>query len=236
MRDSEPITGSDLTRPFDIFLAIVALSALAPLLVAVCVLLRLTGERKIFYRQNRIGRGGCEFELFKFVTMLEDSPNLGAGDITEKDDPRVLPVGRFLRASKLNEIPQLLNILKGDMSLIGPRPLTPRIFDMVPGEYKLEVTKHRPGLSGIGSVIFRDEESVSAGESDAAKFYKEHIAPYKSQLEVWFNENFTLGLYLKLIALTIWVVIFPKSSLVWRLFTGLPRPPGSISKKIQFPG
>jgi Sugar transferases involved in lipopolysaccharide synthesis len=123
-----------MQRLFDIILSVIALAILSPLLVPVAVVLRMTGEGEVFYVQQRVGRGGRSFGLFKFATMLKNSPNLGTGTVTVRDDPRVLPVGRFLRRTKINELPQLINILKGDMSIIGPRPQTRRCFDAFPAE------------------------------------------------------------------------------------------------------
>ena len=112
-----------LARFFDIFLSSLAITALSPLLIPVMLVLALTGEGKIFFRQERIGKGMKAFKLLKFATMLENSPNMGSGTITTKNDPRILPVGRLLRKTKINELPQLINIFLGDMSIIGPRPL-----------------------------------------------------------------------------------------------------------------
>ena len=117
-----------MIRFFDLIISITGIVFLSPLFIPVCILLVLTGENKVFYKQIRIGKNGQPFHLLKFATMLEDSPNLPGGDITSGNDPRVLPFGKFLRKSKINELPQLVNILKGDMSLVGPRPLTPKNF------------------------------------------------------------------------------------------------------------
>ena len=119
-----------MSRLFDIILSVFALILLIPLFAAISVLLLCTGEGKIFYKQERVGREKKLFKLLKFATMLEDSPNLPGGDITLGNDPRVLPVGRILRKTKINELPQLINILRGELSLVGPRPLTPRNFAM----------------------------------------------------------------------------------------------------------
>ena len=117
-----------MDRFFDILFSGVALLLLSPLTVPVVITLRLTGEGNIFFLQERIGKGGKNFKLFKFVTMLKNSPNIGTGTVTMRGDPRVLPVGTFLRKTKINELPQLLNIFFGDMSVIGPRPLTTQTF------------------------------------------------------------------------------------------------------------
>ena len=224
-----------MQRFFDVFFSLLALLVLSPLLVPVVIILRLTGEGEIFFRQNRIGRDGREFGLLKFATMLKDSPNLGTGTVTLKNDPRVLPFGRFLRKTKLNELPQLLNILKGDMSVIGPRPQTRRCFDAFPEQSQREITKVRPGLSGIGSIIFRDEEELMADAKDPNAFYDQVVMPYKGKLEEWYVKNQTLTTYFLLIFTTLWVVVLPTSQLPHRLFKNLPPPPPKLAQKPENP-
>lgn len=213
-----------MQRLFDIFFSSLALLVLSPLLVPVVIILRSTGEGEIFFRQQRVGKAGEMFGLLKFATMLKDSPNLGTGTITTKDDPRVLPFGKFLRKTKINELPQLLNILKGDMSVIGPRPQTRRCFDAFPKRSQDEIVKVRPGLSGVGSVAFRAEEDMmdSAGDPDA--LYDQVIMPYKGLLEEWYVANRSIWNYFLLIFVTAWVVVFPSGRLFWRVFPELPRP------------
>ena len=135
-----------MQRLLDVLLSGLALLVLSPLLVPVAIALRLTGEGEVFFIQQRVGRGGRPFGLYKFATMLKDSPNIGTGTVTVKGDPRVLPLGRFLRKTKINELPQLLNIFKGDMSIIGPRPQTQRCFDAFPSTSQAEIVKVRPGV------------------------------------------------------------------------------------------
>src|SRR5574344_1953319 len=115
-------------RLMDITLSGFALLVLLPLLIPVCIGLLLTGEHQVFYFQQRIGRRNKKFGIWKFATMLKNSPNLAGGLHTTRGDPRVLPFGRFLRQTKINELPQLINILKGDMSIVGPRPLVDKTF------------------------------------------------------------------------------------------------------------
>lgn len=214
-----------MQRVLDVALSGLALLVLAPLLVPIAIALRLTGEGEVFYVQQRVGRGGRRFGLYKFATMLKDSPNLGTGTVTVKDDPRVLPLGRFLRRTKLNELPQLLNIFKGDMSIVGPRPQTRRCFDAFPERSQAEIVKVRPGLSGVGSIVFRDEEELMHVSADPERFYDDVIMPYKGLLEEWYVANRGLWTYLRCIAVTVWVVLVPGSGAVWRAFRGLPEPP-----------
>jgi lipopolysaccharide/colanic/teichoic acid biosynthesis glycosyltransferase len=225
-----------MIRLFDLILSSIALIVQLPLFVPLAILLSCTGEGKVFYRQERIGKGKKRFNLLKFATMLENSPNLPGGDITSGNDPRVLPVGKFLRKTKLTELPQLINILFGDISIVGPRPLTPRNFEYYCIETQAEITKIKPGLTGVGSIVFRDEESIIDNSSKTPEMcYKEVITPYKGELEKWFSKNQSLYLYFLLILLTAWVVFLPKSGIVWKVFSSLPKPPDKIQKLLNFP-
>ena len=217
-----------MQRLLDIVFSGLALLVLSPLLLPIAMALRLTGEGEVFYVQQRVGRGGVPFGLYKFATMLKDSPNLGTGTVTLRNDPRVLPIGRFLRKTKLNELPQLLNILMGDMSIIGPRPQTRRCFDAFPTSSQAEIIKVRPGLSGIGSIVFRDEEELMHASAAPERFYDEVIMPYKGLLEEWYVAHQGLRTYLLAIFSTAWVVVFPASKQVWNLFPGLPIPPSAL--------
>lgn len=220
-----------MQRFLDIVFSSLALLILSPVLLVIMLILRLTGEGEVFYRQQRVGRNGCIFGVYKFATMLKNSPNLGTGFITTKDDPRVLPLGKILRKTKLNEVPQLLNIFLGDMSFVGPRPQVPKHFDIYPENVKNELNKIRPGLTGIGSIFFRDEEAILEKNKHLTyeECYAGVIAPYKASLELWYVEHKSTILYFILIFLTGWVVIFPESKLHLKLFKSLPTPPPELS-------
>lgn len=213
-----------MIRLLDIIFSVLALSVLSVVLLPITLLLRFTGEGKILYCQERIGQFGEKFRLIKFATMLEDSPNIGTGTITIEDDPRVLPVGRVLRKTKVNELAQLINVIKGDMSLIGPRPLTAQAYASYEPEVAKQIYSVKPGLSGIGSIIFRDEEKLLQSEQNAQQVYDNIIAPYKAELEMWFCKKRCLKLYLGLIVITAVTIAIPKSVLVWRVFPSLPEP------------
>lgn len=224
-----------MTRIFDLILSSIALMLLLPFLAPIILLLLFTGEGKVLYKQERVGKGKKRFKLLKFATMLEDSPNLSGGDITGGNDPRVLPVGRVLRKAKINELPQLINILRGEISIVGPRPLTPRNFAMYSEKVQETIANVKPGLSGIGSIVFRDEESVIASsEKDTITCYKENISPYKGALECWFVVNQSIYLYVVLISITGWVVIFSNSKIIWKLFPSLPAPPDALKHHLNF--
>jgi lipopolysaccharide/colanic/teichoic acid biosynthesis glycosyltransferase len=218
-----------MKRAFDILLSSAALVVLSPLLIPVVIILRCTGEGHVFYRQERIGRGGRSFGLYKFATMLRDSPNMAGGLLTKKDDPRILPFGRFLRATKINEIPQLLNVLLGDMSLIGPRPQARPHFEVFPEHVKNKIVTVCPGLSGVGSIVFRAEESIlAASGANGHEFYANEIAPYKGELEMWYIRRQSSRLDVLLLLLTVWSVLFSGSRLYVRLLGDLPMPSSSL--------
>lgn len=220
-------------RFFDILLSGIAIVILSPLLVPVMVILKCTGEHYIFYGQDRIGYRNRHFKILKFATMLLNSPNMAGGMHTTKNDPRVLPFGRFLRKTKINELPQVFNIFLGDMSIVGPRPLVDKTFAPYSDEVKAKIYNVKPGLTGIGSIVFRDEEAiltecVEKGMSiDEA--YAKVVSPYKGALEMWYQEHIGFWTDCWLIFLTAWVIVFPESQLVFKVFKDLPkRNPASI--------
>ncbi|ARU59502.1 sugar transferase [Oleiphilus messinensis] len=213
-----------MTRLLDITLACLALILFAPIMVLIILVLRFSGEGEIFFVQDRVGKQGNMFKLLKFATMLKNSPNMGTGTVTLQNDPRILPVGQFLRRSKLNELPQLWNILVGDMSVVGPRPQSKRCFDVFPESTRRSIVKVRPGLSGIGSILFSDEERLLAGER-SEDFYDTVIAPYKGAVEEWYIVNQSLRIYILIIVATLLVFIIPSKRFVWRVFPDLPKPP-----------
>jgi lipopolysaccharide/colanic/teichoic acid biosynthesis glycosyltransferase len=155
--------------------------------------------------------------------MLKNSPNIGTGTVTTRNDPRVLPMGKFLRKTKINELPQLINILIGNMSIIGPRPLVKKTYDLYADDVKECISKVTPGLSGIGSVIFRDEEYYVSKAKDPVEFACQYIQPQKGELEKWYYHNRSLYVDFMIIFLTCRVIVFPKSDLVYKVFKTLPR-------------
>ena len=220
-----------MVRFFDIFFSGLALLLLAPFLVPIALLLRFSGEGEVFYVQQRVGKNGNMFGLLKFATMLKDSPNMQMGTVTVKNDPRVLPMGGFLRKSKINELPQLINIFLGDMSVIGPRPQTERCFLAFPETSQEAIKQVKPGLSGIGSIVFRGEEDILDDPNiDRLKFYDNVIAPYKGELEQWYVKNQNLYTYFMLIGLTVWVVLSSDSKVYQSIFKDLPETPEELKK------
>jgi lipopolysaccharide/colanic/teichoic acid biosynthesis glycosyltransferase len=222
-----------IIRSFDLLFSLVALVALSPLLALVVIALRCSGEGEVFYRQSRIGKGGREFRLLKFATMIKNSPAMGSGELTLPNDPRVLPLGRILRKTKLNELPQLLNIVVGDLSVIGPRPQTRRYYDCYAAADRVWIDTVRPGLSGVGSILFRDEETLLANVADPVTFDDQVITPYKGQVEHWFAVNQSVRLYFELIVITVLVVLWPASGLRQRLLHRVPAPSAELSKLLS---
>lgn len=218
-----------IKRLFDFTFSLISLFVFLPFGIPTAIVLRLTGEGEVFYVQERIGCGGKPFGLIKFATMLKDSPNIGTRDITTANDPRVLPAGRFLRKTKINEVPQILNILRGDMSLVGPRPLTPRNFAYYALEDQQVISTMRPGLTGIGSIVFRDEEAVIARSSKSvSQRYREDIAPYKAALEKWYSRHSGVITDFLIVLVTAWVVLQSRSQIHHRIWKDLPRPPDGL--------
>jgi lipopolysaccharide/colanic/teichoic acid biosynthesis glycosyltransferase len=224
-----------MERFFDIFFSSIAIFILSPLLFPIILILKLSGEGEIFFLQERIGKGNKTFKLYKFATMLKNSPNIGTGTITIKDDPRVLPIGKILRKTKINELPQLLNILFGEMSIVGPRPLTAETFTAYSQDIQEAIGLVKPGLSGIGSIIFRDEENIISDASISSSYYKNIISPYKGILEEWFVLNKGKYVYFMTIFITMWVIFFSKSKIAWRIFGNLPSPPDELKKALNYP-
>jgi lipopolysaccharide/colanic/teichoic acid biosynthesis glycosyltransferase len=218
-----------IKRFFDILSALIAIFILSPILVPVVIGLKLTGEGYIWYFQERVGHKNKLFNIWKFATMLKNSPNMSGGLITLKRDPRLTPMGGFLRTSKINELPQLFNILWGDMSVVGPRPVMQKSFNAYPEEVKKVIYNVPPGLTGIGSVIFRDEEElitqIKDNGGDTWDFYVNSIYPFKGSVEKWYQNNQSFTTDLKIIILTAWVIIFPESNLVYDWFKDLPKRP-----------
>lgn len=216
-----------IKRIFDVISSGVAILIFSPLLIPIIIGLKLTGEGHIFYRQSRIGYKNKSFFIWKFATMLKDSANMPGGIITTKKDPRITPMGTFLRKTKINEMPQLFNIFFGDMSVVGPRPVMNISFEAYPESIQKIIYNVKPGLTGIGSIIFRDEEELlsemEVKGGNIWDFYKDKIYPFKGELEVWYQEHKSFTLDLKLIFLTVWVILVPTSKVYEKYLKNLPR-------------
>ena len=214
-------------RLFDIISSTIVLVLLLPLFLPIIAILKFTSEGEVFYKQERIGLYNKPFMIYKFATMLKDSSKMQGGHITIKNDPRLTFFGGFLRKSKINELPQLLNILLGNMSVVGPRPVMRVSFESYPEEIQKIIYDVKPGLTGIGSIIFRDEEEIitdvkNKGE-DIWVFYKNTIYPFKGRLEIWYQNNKSFFLDIKIIFITAWVILSPNSKIYEKWFVSLPK-------------
>ena len=222
-----------IKRFFDFVFSLLGLIVISPIMIPIMIGLKLTGEGYIWYFQERVGFKNKVFDIYKFATMLKDSPNMKGGIITTKKDPRITPMGGFLRASKINELPQILNVLKGDMSFVGPRPVMPKSFAAYPDHIQKVIYNVKPGITGIGSIIFRNEEElitkVRDSGGDTWDFYKNQIYPYKGELEKWYQQNQSFTVDVMILFLTGWTIISPNSELHYTIFKGLPAKPSTIS-------
>ena len=211
-------------RLMDITIGFFALLILLPVFIPIIIILKFSAEGEVFYFQERYGIYNSKFQIWKFATMLKNSMNIGTGSITLQNDPRVTKIGSFLRKTKINELPQIVNILKGDISLVGPRPLVTKTFMAYNEEVQAKIYNVKPGLTGIGSIIFRDEESIISAvkDEDPHDFYMRVIAPYKGELEMWYQDRCSFFLDLQLIFMTAWIILVPKSKLYQKVFSDLP--------------
>jgi len=212
-----------LKRILDLLIAGITLLILIPFLLPLMLALKLTGEGEIWYKQNRVGYKNENFKIWKFATMVKNSPSMGTGSLTVRNDPRVTPVGKYLRKSKVNELPQIINVLQGNMSIVGPRPQMKVDYEVYPEPVRKAIYNYKPGITSIGSIIFRDEEKLMTESKLPVKdYYAKVIAPYKGELELWYQSKANLLNDFKIIFLTAWSILFPDSQLVRKLFPDLP--------------
>jgi lipopolysaccharide/colanic/teichoic acid biosynthesis glycosyltransferase len=213
-----------LKRFFDLLISFIMLVLLLPFFILIMFLMMIFHNAYIFYIQQRLGKNNIYFGLIKFASMLKNSPNMQGGTITTRKDPRVTRMGRILRITKLNELPQIINVLIGDMSFVGPRPMLQIGFEMYTKEVQEFLYKSKPGITGIASVVFRDEEKwVTESKMEPMEFYKKYVFPYKGELEQWYYHNRSLFTDFKIILLTAIKIVFSKSRLEYRFFKNLPR-------------
>jgi lipopolysaccharide/colanic/teichoic acid biosynthesis glycosyltransferase len=222
-------------RLLDILVAITAIILLSPVFIIVSIALMLTGEHEVFYYQKRVGFKNKPFYIWKFATMLKNSPNMGTKEITLRNDPRVTALGRFLRKSKINELPQIINVLRGDMSIVGPRPLMEVSFKLYSEEVQQVIYRNRPGITGLGSLVFRDEEKLVSQAADPKAYYAEMYS-YKGALEMWYYENASMLTDITLIFLTAASLFDSDSNMAYKAFHGLPKPfeleTATLAKKV----
>lgn len=189
-----------LKRVFDILFSLLGLIILLPLLLFLIILIKLTSPGPIFYRATRVGRYGKQFKLFKFRSMIVNADQIGPG-VTGASDSRITPIGRFLRRTKLDELPQLINVLRGEMSIVGPRPEDPRYVEFYTDQQR-KVLAVRPGITSPASVKYRHEESMLNGDNWEVH-YVEKVMPAKLSIDLAYAENASLLQDLKIIVATI---------------------------------
>ena len=189
-------------RALDVVASAVGLVLLSPVLAAVTVAIAATSPGPVFFRQVRVGRGGAQFRIFKFRSMRVDAEAVG-GQLTVDGDPRVTRVGAFLRASKIDELPQLINVLVGDMSLVGPRPEVPRYVALYTPEQR-RVLAVRPGITDPASIRYRDEAAVLARAEDPERAYVDEVLPHKLAINLAYLDRRTLASDVGVILATLW--------------------------------
>jgi lipopolysaccharide/colanic/teichoic acid biosynthesis glycosyltransferase len=210
-------------RCMDLFLASLAFVLLSPVLLPSMLILAFTGEKEVFYLQNRVGFKNFSFKIWKFATMQKNSANIGTGVITLRNDPRVTTFGKLLRMTKINELPQIFNVFKGEMSIVGPRPLMQVSFDLYNAEVKSKIYDSKPGITGIGSLVFRDEEKLVSDAPDPKAMYEQHIYPHKGALELWYQQHKSIWTDIKIVFLTAWTILFRGSEAIYKVFPDLPK-------------
>lgn len=194
-----------LKRSFDVACSVAALLVLSPLLLGLALAIRTSSPGPVFYRGVRVGRAGRPFRIFKFRSMVTNADQIG-GASTADGDPRITSIGRFLRKTKLDELPQLLNVLSGDMSFVGPRPEVQQYVDMYTEEERAILTV-RPGITDWASLWNPDEGAVLAGAEDPERAYMELIRPQKLKWQLAYVRQRSFLVDLSILAQTFWTVV-----------------------------
>jgi len=204
-RSANPLSAA-VKRSFDFIVALTALVLLSPVLLVLALVIKITSPGPVFYRGVRIGKNGVPFRIFKFRTMVINAEKLG-GSATAEDDPRITPIGRFIRRNKLDEFPQFLNVLVGDMSLVGARPEVKKYVDMYTQEEK-QILDLRPGITDWASIWNSNEAAVLEGSNDPEKTYEELIRPTKLALQLFYARDHSLLVDVKILAHTFCKLLF----------------------------
>jgi lipopolysaccharide/colanic/teichoic acid biosynthesis glycosyltransferase len=192
-------------RLFDVIVALLGIVVLSPLLVGIALAIKISSPGPVLYRGQRVGRFGKPFRICKFRTMVVNAEKIG-GASSGDDDPRITKVGRFLRKYKLDELPQLFNVLRGEMSLVGPRPEVQKFVDMYTEEEKL-ILKLRPGITDWASLWNCDEGAVLAGAADADQAYLELIRPTKIALQLKYAREHSFWVDIRILMFTLWRLV-----------------------------
>lgn len=193
-------------RLFDLFFVIPGLLILSPVLLIVALVIKLRDGGNVLFKQVRVGKNGKYFKVLKFRTMVLNAESIG-NKVTTGDDPRITPIGRILRKYKLDELPQLFNVLKGEMSLVGPRPEVPEYVEFYPEEMRNIVLSVPPGMTDKASIEFVNENDLLSGSSDPVNDYKNKVLPIKLDYYVEYVNKRSLWLDFNLVLKTV-VAIF----------------------------
>ncbi len=191
-----------IKRIFDFISSFIGLILLSPLFIIVALLIKAEDKGSVFFRQERVGQNGKTFKIYKFRTMVENAEKLGA-QVTKEDDPRITKIGRILRKYKIDELPQLINVIKGDMSLVGPRPEVEKYVEIFKEDYK-EILKVKPGITDYASLEYKDENKLLKGSKNPEKIYIEKILPEKIKYYKRYIKDISFITDIKLIFKTIW--------------------------------
>jgi lipopolysaccharide/colanic/teichoic acid biosynthesis glycosyltransferase len=194
-----------IKRAFDFTAALVGLLLLSPVLLVVAAIIKLTSAGPVFFRQERMGRDFRPFRIYKFRSMVVNAPQLGGAITAGASDPRITKIGHIIRKTKIDELPQLINVLVGDMSLVGPRPEVPKYVEMFRDEYA-DVLRVRPGITDYASIKYRDEAALLGTGENTEQIYVERILPDKIALAKQYVHDQSLGLDLRLI----WQTVFAR--------------------------
>ena len=195
-----------MKRAFDIFLSLLVLSISSPLFLLVAIAIKLESRGPVFFKHERVGLNSQRFQLYKFRTMVENAAQIGP-NITREGDPRITRVGKLLRSWKIDELPQFINVLRGEMSVVGPRPETPDYVALYTPEQR-RVLSMRPGMAGLAFVAYRNEEKLLAQAENPRDFYINHIMPEKLKLDLEYVDNQSFLHDLKIIVRAFRAVIF----------------------------
>lgn len=194
-----------LKRILDVVFSLFGLMVLSPILLFLAIIIKREDGGSVFYRGVRVGKNGKLFKIFKFRTMVVNAEKIG-GSSTADDDPRITKIGKFIRKHKLDELPQLINVLKGEMSFVGPRPEVQYYANMYTDEEKT-ILSVKPGITDWASLWNSDEGSILAGSLDPEKTYLEKIRPEKIRLQLQYVKKHSLGVDVKIILQTILKII-----------------------------
>lgn len=192
-------------RIFDVTASIIGLIVLLPLFIIIAILIKLNDKGPIFYKQKRMGQNFKPFELLKFRTMVVNADKIGPA-VTKDGDPRITKIGKFLRKTKLDELPQLWNVIRGDMSIVGPRPEVEKYIQYYENDYK-EILKVRPGITDYATIKFRNEEEILSKYDDTESAYIKYVLPEKIKLYKTYIKEISFFTDLKIIFWTLWRIV-----------------------------